>query len=172
MTDPASSLFIVASPLWMLRCIVRTPDTQPAKTNNRTAEGWNGFKNNTAARPARCATYSIDRENRFVQVKFTGRVTFSNIEDYALALRADPRFSASLSEIVDLRDVEEVELSPKQAMNLADKVDPFSPGSRRAFVAQSQAQINVAHVHRILRPEGNNIRVFFSLDEARRWMGV
>ena len=147
-----------------------TPDNEPAKTVKRTAEGGAGFKN-TATRSARCATYSIDLKNRFVEVKLTGRVTFTDIENYASALRADPRFSARLSEIVDLRDVAEVELTPRQAMNLAVTNDPFSPASRRAFVAQSQGQINVAHVHRVLRPEGNNIRVFFSIDEAKQWIG-
>jgi hypothetical protein len=151
---------------------MRTPDTKPAKTDDWASEGWSRFKTNSATRRSLSATYSIDLQNRFVLVKFTGRVTFDDIEDYALDLRANPRFSPSLSEIIDLRDVEKVELSPKQAMNLADRVDPFSLGSRRAFVAQSQAQINVPHMHRILRPEGDNIRVFFSIDEARRWIGV
>ena len=99
-------------------------------------------------------------------------MTFDGIEGYALDLRANPRFSPSLSEIIDLRDAEEDDLSPKQAMNLADRIDPFSLGSRRAFVAQSHAQINASHMHRILRPEADNIRVFFSIDEARRWIGV
>jgi hypothetical protein len=152
---------------------MRTPDTKPTKTDDWASEGWSRCKTNSASRPSPLsATYSIDVQKRFVLVKFTGRVTFDDIEDYALDLRANPRFSPSLSEIIDLRDVEKVELSPKQAMNLADRVDPFSLGSRRAFVAQSQAQINVSHMHRILRPEGDNIRVFFSIDEARRWIGV
>ena len=152
---------------------MRTPDTKPAKTDDRASEGRGRFKTNSATGTSSLsATYAIDLQNRFVFVKFTGRMTFDDIEDYALHLRANPRFSPSLSEIIDLRDVEKVELSPKQAMNLADRVDPFSLGSRRAFVAQSQAQINVSHMHRILRPEGDNIRVFFSIDEARRWIGV
>ena len=78
------------------------PDTKPAKTGRSLS-----------------ATFSIDLKNRFVLVKFAGRVTFHDIEGYALDLRAHPRFSPSLSEIVDLRDVEKVELSPKEAMNLS-----------------------------------------------------
>lgn len=157
---------------WLLRCMTRTPDTKPAKTDHRVSEGGNRFKTVSVTRSSPSASYSIDRQNRFVLVKFTGKVTFDDIGAYVSELRADPRFSPSLSEIIDLRDVEAVELSPKQAMNLADRVDPFALGSRRAFVAQSQAQIHASHMHRILRPEGNNIRVFFSLDEARRWIGV
>jgi len=151
---------------------MRPLDTKPDETDKRNSEGWSGFKTRSVIRPSSSATYSIDLKNRFVLVKFKGRVTFHDIEDYALTLRADPRFSPSLSEIVDLRDAEEVELSPEQAINLADRVDPFSLRSKRAFVAQSQAQSNACHFHRILRPEGNNIRVFFSIDEAQRWLGV
>ena len=157
---------------WLVKYFMGTPDTKPAKARIRASEGGSPFKTNSATRRSLSATYSVDLQNRFVLVKFKGRITFHDIEDYALDLRANPRFSPSLSEIIDLRDVEEVQLSPKQAMNLATGVDPFSRGSRRAFVAQSQAQINASHMHRILRPEADNIRVFLSLDEARRWLGV
>jgi hypothetical protein len=157
---------------WLLKYIMGTPDTKPAKARIRALEGGSRFKTSSATRRSLSATYSIDLQNRFVLVKFTGRMTFHDIEDYALDLRANPRFSPSLSEIIDLRDVERVDLSPKQAMNLADRVDPFSLGSKRAFVAQSQAQIHASHMHRILRPEGGHIRVFFSIDEARQWIGA
>jgi hypothetical protein len=173
MTHPESFLCVAAlSHAGWWRCITRAPGTKPAKTDVRAAEGCSRFKANPATPPLLSATYSVDLQNRFVEVKFIGRIMFRDIEAYALDLRTNPRFSPSLSEIVDLRDVEEVELSPKQAMNLAARVDPFSRGSKRAFVAQSQAQINASHMHRILRPEGCNIRVFFSIDDARRWIGV
>jgi hypothetical protein len=149
---------------------MRNPD-KLAETGSRASEGWSHYKT-PDTRPSRFATYLIDLEHRFVLVKFTGTVTFHDIEEYALRLLADPRFSPSLSEIIDLLEVEKVELNPKQAMSLADRVDPFSLESRRAFVAQSQAQINASHVHRILRSEGSNIHVFFSIAEAKQWIGV
>jgi hypothetical protein len=157
---------------WLLTYIMGPPDTKTAKARIPASDAGKPFKANSATRSLRSATYAIDLQNRFVLVKFTGRMTFHDIEDYALHLRANPRFSPSLSEIVDLRDVEQVELSPKQAMNLAARVDPFSRGSKRAFVAQSQAQINASHMHRILRPDADNIRIFLSIEEARRWLGV
>jgi hypothetical protein len=75
------------------------------------------------------------------------------------------------AEIVDLRQVESVELSARNAMDLADQVDPFAADSKRAFVAQSQAQIQAAHLHRILRIDSATIRIFFSIEEARKWIG-
>jgi len=129
---------------------MRNPENGPAKTYH---------------------TYSIDSEKRFVLVKFAKRLTFDIIKDYALDLRANPQFSPALAEIVDLRCVEEVELSPRQAMKLADGIDPFLLASKRAFVAQNQNQIVASHMHRILRPSGN-IRVFFSIDAAKLWIVV
>ena len=149
---------------------MRDPENRPARTYHQTSKRRSRFDSEPAPQPL-SATYSIDSEKRFVLVKFAKRLTFDDIEDYALDLRANPQFSPALSEIVDLRSVEEVELSPQQAMKLADGIDPFLLDSKRAFVAQNQNQIVASHMHRILRP-GGNIRVFFSIDEAKLWIVV
>ena len=114
--------------------------------------------------------YTIDSEARLVSVKFAGMLTFGDIADYAASLRADPRFRPALAEIVDLRLVQSLDLSPREMMDLADKVDPFSFDSRRAFVVYSKAQIHAAQLHRILRKDSKTIRVFYSIDEANEWV--
>jgi hypothetical protein len=116
--------------------------------------------------------YTIDPEARLVSVQFAGNITYSNIHSYAASLRTDPLFSPAFSEIVDLRHVDSVILSARQAMALAYCADPFSTRAKRAFVVQNQSQINAAHLHRILRSESSKIRVFFFLDEAREWIVV
>jgi hypothetical protein len=118
----------------------------------------------------RIADYLIETRAGLVSVRFTGHLTFRDILDYAASLRADPRFVAAYAELVDLRFVESVSLSSREIMILADQVDPFSAQSRRAFLVKDQSQVNVAHLHRILRTESESIRVFFSLDEAREWI--
>jgi len=148
---------------------VRNLENRPAKTYHQTSKRRSHFAE--SARHPSSATYSIDSEKRFVLVKFAKRLTFDIIKDYALDLRANPQFSPAFGEIVDLRSVEEVELSSGQAMKLADGIDPFLLASKRAFVAQNQNQIVACHMHRILRP-GGNIRVFFSIDEAKLWIVV
>jgi len=115
--------------------------------------------------------YRIDTAVGLVSIRFTGKLTFSDIVNYVSCLRADPRFNPTFAEIVDLRQVESVELSARETMDLADQVDPFSFDSKRAFVAQSQAQIRAAHLHRILRTERKTIHVFLSIEEARKWIG-
>ena len=114
--------------------------------------------------------YYIDTVTRVVSARPEGVLTFGRIVDYASCLQMDPRFNRTFSEIIDLRGVESVHLAAHDVMTLAAEVDPFSPGSKRAFVAQSQAQVHAAHLHRILRPENKTIRVFFSMDDARKWI--
>jgi hypothetical protein len=141
-----------------------------------TSKGWLKFqgcsadKENMSLSGERPFDYSIDPAARVVSARIEGILTFGRIVHYASSLRADPRFSPAFSELMDLRGVESVHLAADEIMMLADDVDPFSLKSLRAFVAQSEAQIHVAQFHRILRPESKTIRVFFSMDEARRWI--
>jgi len=114
--------------------------------------------------------YSIDTAARLVSARIEGVLTFGRIVDYATSLQTDPRFSPAFSEIVDLRGIESVHMDSHEIISLADEVDPFSSKSKRAFVVESVAQIHAAQCHRILRPESKTIRVFFSIDEARRWI--
>ncbi len=128
-----------------------------------------------AAGSNRCdrkSVYSIDCAKQVVSVRFTENLTFTEIENYALALRADAQFDPSFSEIADLRAVTDVALSTSDLMALADRIDPFSPRANRAFVAQGLAQINAAQLHHILRPEAGNVRVFFSIEEAETWIAA
>jgi hypothetical protein len=119
----------------------------------------------------RKSVYSINCAKQMVSVRFIENLTFTEIENYALALRSDAQFDPSFSEIVDLRAVTDVALSTSDLMALADRIDPFSPRANRAFVAQGLAQINAAQLHHILRPEAGNVRVFFSIEEAETWIG-
>lgn len=116
--------------------------------------------------------YSIDTAARLVTARGSGQLTFGAIVSYASSLRADRRFSPAFSEIVDLQLVESVSLSAGELMTLADSIDPFSVISKRAFIVRNQDQINAAHLHRILRPQTKTIQVFYSIDEAREWVGA
>ncbi len=114
--------------------------------------------------------YTIDPAKRLVSVKFASKLTVGDIEAYAIALCAHPLFEPSFSEIVDLCQVEELEMGAEEAMSLADEVDPFSPGSRRAFVAQNPALVNAARMHALLRGVNQNFRICASLEEAEQWI--
>jgi hypothetical protein len=115
------------------------------------------------------AEYSIDLEKRLVLVKFGKRVRSQDIGNYARHLKMNPLFQTTFSEIADLRDVEEMELQAEDFLELAEKIDPFSPTAKRAFVVQNTLQSHAARMHKILRFQ-RSIEIFESLEEAEAWV--
>jgi hypothetical protein len=71
---------------------------------------------------------------------------------------------------VDLRAVEEVEITPAEAIALADKADPFALSSLRAFVASTDFQANSARMHQMLRSPAKNIGIFTTMEDAEEWV--
>jgi hypothetical protein len=114
--------------------------------------------------------YSIDPEKALVFVRFARKLTARDIESYASALKQDPLLAPNLSEIIDLRAVEDIEITPAQAIALADVVDPFSLSARRAFVIGNDFQANAARMHQMLRSPARNIAIFDSLARAEEWV--
>jgi hypothetical protein len=111
----------------------------------------------------------VDPEKRQVIVKFGKKVSVGDIEDYAAGLVANPEFRRDFSEIVDLREVEELSLQAKDFLRLADEVDPFSPQAKRAFIVRNAVQSHAARMHKILRAP-RSIEVFHTLEEAELWI--
>jgi hypothetical protein len=116
----------------------------------------------------RCS-FDVDSEQKLVVVRFGRSVTAEDIERYAARLRENPAFQPLFSEISDLRDVEKLDLNADEFLRLADKVDPFSQQSKRAFVVRNAVQAHAARMHKILRTQGS-FEIFHSLDEAKQWV--
>jgi hypothetical protein len=116
------------------------------------------------------ARYKVIAEKRLVIVEFGRILTASVIAAYVASLRAHPEFDPSFSEILDLSAVEEIHLRGEEMMRLADRVDPFSFDSKRAFVVRDALHAHQARMYQILRNSGANIRAFHSVGEAERWI--
>lgn len=112
--------------------------------------------------------FRVDVERQLVIVKFGTKVGAGEIATYATELRSHPAFQPSFSEIVDLRETEELDLQANDFLRLADKIDPFSEQAKRAFVVRTRVQNHAARMHRVLR--GQNIAIFESLEEAEAWI--
>jgi hypothetical protein len=113
----------------------------------------------------------VDPARRLVTVKFGKKVTFAHIERYARRLLLNPSFHSDYSEIVDLTGAEELDLQADEFLKLADKVDPFSPVAKRAFVVRTPVQSHAARLHKALRTQ-RNIEIFRSIEEAERWVAL
>jgi hypothetical protein len=120
-------------------------------------------------KPGALPEYTVDAEKRLVTVKFRRKVTVAEFERYATVLRAHPLFEPDFSEIADMREVEQLELTAEEFIRLADEVDPFSRNAKRAFVAGNAVQNHAARMHKILRTQ-RNLGIFQSVEDAERWI--
>lgn len=113
----------------------------------------------------------INAKRRLVIATFGDHLTTADIRSYAQDLRIDPRFDSSFSEIADLRSLEELPFEATDFLELADRIDPFSRESKRAFVARTPLQNNAARLHKMLRNQ-RNFEIFQTLEEAEAWIAV
>ncbi len=114
--------------------------------------------------------FQVDVNRRLVTVKFGTRVSADEIFAYASELRSHPEFQPTFSEIVDLRETEELDLQANDFLRLADNIDPFSAHAKRAFVVRTRVQNHAARMHKVLRPH-NEIAIFESVEDAETWIG-
>ena len=114
--------------------------------------------------------YSINPERRLVSAKLVGLLDFRGLETYALSLRSDPRFDSKFGELMDIRGCVQVEMQPEEALRLADELDPFSRESRRALVVHNEFQMHAARMHQLLLSGRKPISIFWSMEEATRWV--
>lgn len=113
--------------------------------------------------------FIIDCEHRLVLTKFGKCLTVADVQLYVQQLRADPSFDPSFSEIADISSVKDLPLEGHDFLALADRVDPFSFESKRAFVAQTPEQRHAARMHQLLRSQ-RNFEIFETLEQAKNWI--
>ena len=131
-----------------------------------------GFGSHRTVHPlSKSAEYVVDVGRRLVAVKFGEKLTVEDIQRYSRHLQSNPSFRPNYSEIVDLTQVEELNLQADDFLKLADKIDPFSPDAKRAFVVRNSVQNHAARMHKVLRAQ-RNIEIFRSIEEAERWIGA
>jgi len=100
----------------------------------------------------------------------TGVVAAAEISLMARRQLRDPQWLPDRRELVDLRAVERVELSPEQSWGLM-RMSPFGAGARRAIVAHSASSYGIARMYAGLHEEGAaEIRVFREWREALAWL--
>ena len=114
--------------------------------------------------------YRIDADHGRVYVRFAGKLTVNLIGRYTEALRENRAFEPGWSEIVDLRAVEEIEINAEETIALADQLDPFSLGSRRAFIVGNELQRHRARMQQILRSPSKTIGIFETMADAEAWV--
>ena len=118
------------------------------------------------------ASYRIDVARRLVLSRAWGVFTAQDLLDHYNALAADPAFDPSFSQLVDLRDVEQVELDTSVIRRHAlERL--FGGGAQRALVVSSDMHYGLARMYGAFAEfASQNVKVFRDMHEAEQWLGL
>ena len=78
-------------------------------------------------------SYFIDLDRNVVFSRIWGTLTDDDVAAHAMSLNADPRFDPELNQVIDMRDLSDLQVTSQGVRRLAELV-PFRPDARRAFV--------------------------------------
>jgi len=120
-------------------------------------------------------TYSIDAEQRFVQVTAHGRITpeeaFGTFDEVA----AHPDFGRNMRVLSDHRELETI-VSVRFVKAFMGRIQAYRNlfrGSKWAFVESGAVRYGMARMASILSdPTVIELRAFRDVGEARVWLGV
>ncbi|MFC1575068.1 hypothetical protein ACFL5A_00275 [Gemmatimonadota bacterium] len=117
-------------------------------------------------------TYRIESGVGLVLTTASGTVTDDEALRHQAALSADPGFRPDLRQLVLFTEATAFFLTTEGVKRLAS-TDPFSVGSRRAFVADQDLQFGIARMYQAMTEgTGAELRVFRDEAEARNWLGL
>jgi hypothetical protein len=116
------------------------------------------------------ASYSIDTDRKIVLSRIWGTATEDEIRDHGQRLRNDPQFQPDFRQLLDMSELTEILVGSEMVRNAA-RNQFFSPGVRRALVANSDAAFGMARMYAIASEHaGQTIEVFRDKDSAEAWL--
>jgi hypothetical protein len=118
------------------------------------------------------ASYRIDVARRLVLSRAWGVFTVQDLFEHYTTLAADPAFDPGFSQLVDLRDVEEVGMTRSDIRRHAlERL--FGSSSRRALVVSSDAHYELARVYGAFAEYASQkVHVFRDMHDAAHWLGI
>ena len=116
------------------------------------------------------ATYSIDTHRKIVLSRIWGVATEDEIHDHGERLRNDPEFRPDFRQLIDMRELTEILVGSEMVRDAA-RNQFFSPGVKRAFVANSDVAFGMARMYAIASEHaGQTIEVFREMHAAEAWL--
>jgi hypothetical protein len=116
------------------------------------------------------ATYTIDSDRKLVVSRIWGAATEDEIFDHGQRLRNDPQFKPDFRQLVDMSELTEI-LIGREVIRDASRNQFFSPGVRRALVANTDAAFGMARMYAIAsEAAGQTIEVFRDKKTAEVWL--
>ena len=117
-------------------------------------------------------SYRIDRDRRLLVVTYIGTVTLEDIRATQDLVRADPLFDASFAMLLDGQHGDFSGLSMADLKRIAGAT-PGRPGTRRAFVVNSQVNYGLVRMfHALSAAQGDDfpVALFENVEDAVRWL--
>ncbi len=118
------------------------------------------------------ASYRINNSLGVIFVTMQGVVTGQDFVLHLQALRDDPGFDPSYSQLYDLRDIIDAHISSGEMRTIAT-YRVFDKASRSAVVAQADFIFGMSRMYELFSgAEPDKLKVFRGMAEARRWLGL
>lgn len=122
-------------------------------------------------------TYDFDRKANLVRIVVTGHDTAPEMERRLREITNDLRFSPGMDALVDLTGMTGLDASPDQIGDIAalhGMLDALIGDGRLALVAEQGLPLGFSQLYRTFGEQRTSmkIRVFASVDEAERWLGI
>lgn len=117
-------------------------------------------------------SYHIDKTQNVLFATATGELTAEDIQNFRRAAADDSDFDEQLDNIFDFRSITGLQLTGEEVRELT-----FSPvfheQSRRALVVPHELMFGMSRMYSLfIGAESDVMRVFYDMDEARRWLGL
>jgi hypothetical protein len=119
-------------------------------------------------------TSEIDTVRRLIRTRVSGLLSSEGAVAHRAELAADPRFDPTFCHFLDLREVDQIDLTAEEIMNLASRSVLSSP-ARQAIIATTDIMYGLARMYEAYReqhPHHEQIAVCRTLDEASAQLGV
>jgi hypothetical protein len=119
------------------------------------------------------ASYRIDSHAGVVFTVLEGRVTNEELMDHQRRLSADPDFRPTMNRVIDFRDITDPAVTAFGVRTVATRHN-FAPGSRCAIIAGDAAAYDAyVRMFQTLRSQrGEDIKIFSTVEDAHRWLGL
>lgn len=117
-------------------------------------------------------SFEIDADRKLVICRAWGLLTDEELRDHYKRLLADPAFRPEYCQFADLRGVTEFTVDSRTIEDAA-RMQVFSPGTRRAFVAPTGVAFGLARMFSAYSASaGQTLEVFKDVHSAEEWLGV
>ena len=104
--------------------------------------------------------------------RLSGTVTETEVREHNRTLRTDPDFNPSYRQLIDCTGLTEILVSTP-TINAISHDQFFAPGTRRAFIATTDAAFGLARMFALqAEGSGQTIEVFRERRLAEEWLGI